>query len=401
MEVDEVRARAERYRDDVVRFLRDIIAIPSTSTKEKEVVHRIAAEMRAAGLEDVHFDPIGNVLGRTGRGPVTILYDAHVDTVGVGDPSAWSFDPFAGKLEDGVVYGRGASDNKAAIAAMVYGARILRELGAGDAFTLWVAGVVEEEACDGWAVDETIRTGHVRPDFVVLGEATNLDVYRGHRGRCEIKIVTKGVSCHASAPERGVNALYKMQRILAGIEELNGRLKDDPFLGKGTVAATSIECKTGSLNAVPDECTLYVDRRLTVGETAESSIAEIRALPGAGDAAVELLRYSDPSWTGYRKDVPKDFPTWVLPEDHVLVQAGVEAAQSVLGRRPAVGRWVFSTDGVATMGRLGIPTIGFGPGEERWAHSVEDQVPVDHLVHAMAFYALFPEVLVRRAGGKR
>lgn len=401
MEVDEVRARAERYRDDVVRFLRDIIAIPSASTKEKEVVHRIAAEMRAAGLEDVHFDPIGNVMGRVGRGLVTILYDSHIDTVGVGDPAAWSFDPFAGKLEDGVIYGRGASDNKAAIAAMVHGARILKEIGAGDAFTLWVAGVVEEEACDGWAVGETIRTGHVRPDFVVLGEATNLDIYRGHRGRCEIKIVTKGVSCHASAPERGVNALYRMQRIIAGIEELNGRLKNDPFLGKGTVAATYIECKTGSLNAVPDECTLYVDRRMTVGETAESSIAEIRALTGAGDAAVELLRYSDPSWTGYRKDVPKDFPTWVLPEDHVLVQAGVEAAESVLGRRPAVGRWVFSTDGVSTMGRLGITTIGFGPGEERWAHSVQDQVPVEHLVHAMAFYALFPEVLVRRAGGKR
>lgn len=396
-----VRALARRYQDDVVRFLRDLIAIPSPSTQEQAVVRRIAAEMETAGLEDVHVDPIGNVLGRVGNGPVTILYDSHIDTVGVGDPAAWACDPFQGKVEGGAVYGRGASDNKAAIACMVHGARILRELGLTGGFTLWIAGVVEEESCDGWAVGETIRTGHVRPDYVVLGECTNLDIYRGHRGRCEIKVTTRGVSGHASAPERGVNALYRMQPILAGIEALNGRLADDPFLGKGTIAATYMECKTASLNAVPDACTLYVDRRMTVGETAGQAMQEIRALPGAEHATVELLRYADPSHTGYRKDVPKDYPTWVLPAEHPLVQAGADAAAAVLGRRPGVGRWVFSTDGVATKGQLGIPTIGFGPSEEKWAHSAQDQVPVDHLVHAVAFYALFPETLARRVGGNR
>ncbi len=396
-----IRNRAFAHRDDVVRFLREIIAIPSPSTQERAVVERVAAEMRAVGLQDVHIDPIGNVLGRVGHGPVTILYDSHLDTVGVGDPTAWEFDPYAGKVEDGVVYGRGACDNKAAIACMVYAARILQELGATDAFTLWVAGVVEEESCDGWAVGELIRTGHVRPDFVVLGECTNLDVYRGHRGRCEIEVVTRGRSCHASAPERGVNALYKMQPLLAGIEALGGRLKEDPFLGRGSVAATYIECKTPSLNAVPDRCTLFVDRRMTVGETAEGALAEIRSLPGGDSAEVRLLRYSEPSWTGYRKDVPKDFPTWVLPEEHVLVRSAVQAAQEVLGRRPAVGRWTFSTDGVSTMGQLGIPTVGFGPGEERWAHSTRDQVPIEHLVAATAFYAHFPGVLAKGVGATR
>lgn len=397
----EVRARAREYQDDVVRFLRDIIAIPSTSTHEMDVVHRIAEEMRRFGLQDVHFAPNGCVLGRVGHGPITILYDAHIDTVGVGDPKAWEFDPFVGKLENGVVYGRGASDNKAAMATMLHGARILKEMGLDGAFTLWVAGVVEEEAMDGWAVGELIRTGHIKPDYVVLGESTNLDVYRGHRGRCEIKVTVKGVSCHASAPERGVNALYKMQRILAGIEQLNDRLKDDAFLGKGTIVASCLETKTPSLNAVPDEAVLYIDRRLTVGETAESAMAEIRALPGAEDATVELLRYSDPSWTGYQKDVPKDYPTWVLPEEHVLVQAGTEAAEGILERRPAISRWVFSTDGIATMGQLGIPTIGFGPSEERFAHTVQDQVSVEHLVTATAFYAIFPQVLASRVEGSR
>ncbi|HYG57102.1 MAG TPA: YgeY family selenium metabolism-linked hydrolase, partial [Symbiobacteriaceae bacterium] len=349
----EVRARAQAIQDDVVRFLRDVVAIPSTSTNEQAVVERIAEEMRRAGLEDVHFDPVGNVLGRVGHGPITILYDSHIDTVGVGDPKAWSFDPFEGKVENGVVYGRGASDNKAAIATMVHGARLIKEMGLAGAFTLWVIGVVEEEAMDGWAVGETIRTGHIKPDFVVLGESTNLDIYRGHRGRCEIKVTTKGVSCHASAPERGVNALYKMQRILAGIEQLNEHLAHDEFLGKGTIVASCLETKTPSYNAVPDEAVLYIDRRLTIGETAESAMAEIKALPGAEEAAVELLRYSDPSWTGYQKDVAKDYPTWVLPEEHPLVQAGADAAETILGRRPGISRWVFSTDGIATAGQLG------------------------------------------------
>lgn len=396
-----VRARARQYEGDVVQFLRDVIAIPSTSTQERGVVERVAAEMRAHGLEDVHFDPVGNVLGRVGHGPVTILYDAHLDTVGVGDRAAWEFDPFAGKLEDGVVFGRGASDNKAAIACMVHGARIVKELDLADAVTLWVAGVVEEESMDGWAVGETIRIGHVKPDYVVLGECTNLDIYRGHRGRCEITVTTRGVSCHASAPDRGVNPLYQMQRILAGIEELNTRLKDDPFLGKGTIAPTYMEVKTPSLNAVPDQCVLYIDRRMTVGETAGSSIAEIKALPGAEDAEVELLRYTDTSWSGYEKDVPKDYPTWVLPEGHDLVQAGADAAAGILGRRPAISRWVFSTDGISTMGQHGIPTIGFGPSEEKWAHSTRDQVSVEHLVTATAFYAAFPQILANRLGGNR
>jgi putative selenium metabolism hydrolase len=399
--LDEVRARAQAYQDDVVAFLRDIIRIPSTSTNEKAVVERIAEEMRKVGLEDVHLSPQGCVLGRIGHGPTTILYDSHIDTVGIGDPKAWEFDPFEGKVENGTIFGRGASDNKMAIATMVYGAKLIRELGLEGQYTLWVAGIVEEESCDGWSVGEMIKTGHVQPDYVVIGETTDLDIYRGHRGRCEIKVTVKGVSCHASAPERGSNALYKMARIISGIEALNERLKHDDFLGKGTIVASYLESKTPSLNAVPDEAVLYIDRRLTIGETAESAMAEIRALPGAEQATVELLRYSDPSWTGYQKDVPKDYPTWVLPEEHLLVKAGVLAAEGIRGQKPAVSRWVFSTDGIATNGQLGIPTIGFGPGSEKWAHTAQDQVAINELVTAVAFYAAFPQILAKAVEGSR
>ena len=395
--VSRIQERAARYQDKVVGFLRDLIAIPSTSTREREVIQRIAQEMRANGFDEVTIDAIGNVIGRVGNGEKKILYDSHIDTVGIADPNAWDCDPFQGKVENGIVHGRGASDNKAAIATMVYGARIIKDLGLEGDYTLYVMGVVEEEACDGWAVGESIKKGWVKPDVVVLGECTDLDIYRGHRGRCEIKVTTKGVSCHGSAPDRGVNAIYKMQPIIQGIEELNqGGLKDDPFLGKGTIAVTMIECKTGSLNVVPDECTIYIDRRMTVGETAESSIAEIKALPGGDEAQVELLYYEDPSYTGYQKQVEKDFPTWVLPEDHALVQSGAEVAEAILGRRPRIDKWVFSTDGISTMGKLGIPTIGFGPSEEKWAHTVKDQVSIDHLVKAVAFYALFPKVYTEK-----
>lgn len=387
---------ASSHQEDIVGFLRDLIAIPSTSTREEAVIKRIAEEMRKVGFDEVRIDAIGNVIGRIGNGPVKILYDSHIDTVGIADPTAWEFDPFQGKYENGIVWGRGASDNKAAMATMVYAGKAIKELGLEGDYTLYMVGVVEEESMDGWAVGEMIKTQGVRPDFVVLGECTNLDIYRGHRGRCEIKVTTKGVSCHASAPDRGVNAIYKMQKIIKGIEELGPKLLDDPFLGKGTIAVTMIECKTGSLNVVPDECTIYIDRRMTWGETAEKSIAEIRAIPGAEDAIIELLTYEDPSWTGYKKVVPKDFPTWVIPEDHILVQTGVEAATLVRGSKPEISRWVFSTDGIAITGQLGIPTIGFGPSEEKWAHTVKDQVSVDHLLKATTFYALFPQILARR-----
>jgi putative selenium metabolism hydrolase len=235
----------------------------------------------------------------------------------------------------------------------------------------------------------------VVPDYVVLGECTNLAIYRGHRGRVELKAVTKGTSCHASAPERGENAIYKMQPIIQGIKGLQPQLQADPFLGKGSIAVTMIECKAGSLNTIPDECSIYIDRRITVGETLDSCINEIKALPGAEQAGIEMLCYNDRSWTGYAKSMEKYFPAWVLPEDHLLVQSGANTIELLFGQKPRIDKWAFGTDGSSLMGKLGIPTIGFGPSEEKWAHTVHDQVAIDDLVKATMFFALFPKVLLR------
>lgn len=383
----------------MVRFLRDLVALPSPSGEEEAVVQRIGSEMTTLGYDEVRTDRLGNIIGRIGKGKKTILFDSHIDTVGIGDPASWPHDPYTGKLENGVVHGRGASDNKGGLAAMVYGGRLVRDLAADADFTILVVGSVMEEDCDGLCYKSMIEEERVRPDFVVLGEATGLKVYRGHRGRVEMKVTTRGRSCHASAPERGKNAVYAMTPIVKGIEDLNGRLKDDAFLGAGTVAVTKIECDTPSLNAVPDRATIYLDRRLTAGETKRTALAEVKKVVGNA-GKVEILEYRRPSWTGHVLPMEKYFPSWVLPEEHVLVRSAVDAYRGLFARKPVVSRWVFSTNGTYTMGIAGIPTIGLGPSEERFAHSTGDRCPSEHLVKAAAFYAALPRALRARLEGE-
>lgn len=398
IDYEKIEEFAFSHKNEVVQFLRDLIAIPSKSSHEKEVVNRIRKEMEKVGFDEIIIDDMGNITGGIGGGKVVVLYDSHIDTVGVGDLKMWKVDPYKGDYKDGVIYGRGASDNKAAIATMVYAGKAIKELGLEDDYTLYVLGSVQEEDCDGLAVKYVIEHTKVKPDFVVLGECTNLNIHRGHRGRIEIKVVTRGKSCHASTPERGDNAIYKMEPVIRGVEELNKNLKDDPFLGKGTIAITKIECKTGSLNTIPDECTVYIDWRLIRGETAESAIMRIQNIPEIKDAKAEILKYNTPSYTGMVIEVDKYYPAWVLDESHKLVQAGTKSAEFILQKKPKIDKWMFSTNGVSTMGILQIPTIGFGPGEERFAHSVEDQVSEEHLVKAVMFYSIFPKYLLEELG---
>ena len=388
---------ARGLRDEIVTFLRDMIAIPSESLHEGERCERIRQEYERLGLDEVRIDGLGNVVARVGNGPLVILMDGHIDCVGVGDPSAWDFDPFKGKLEDGKVFGRGAVDELPAVACMAYAATLMRERGLLDGVTVYLSATVMEEDCDGYCLLHLIEQEGIRPHVVIIGEPTDLNVYRGQRGRVELTITTKGVSSHAAHPERGVNAIYKMAPIIADIEALNERLPDDPFLGKGTVVVSSIECTTPSLNAVPDSARVYVDRRMTTGETVSGVLDELRALPHLGDATIEVLQYNATSWRGAPASQEKFFPSWVVPEAHPLVQGVAEAVTDVLDRPPKISRWSFSTNGVASMGRLGIPTVGFAPGLEELAHTTDEWVSVDDLVRATAVYALIPSVLAARS----
>lgn len=395
---------ADWYTPDMVAFLRDMIAIPGESAGERAVVERVRVEMERAGFDEIRIDGLGNILGRVGSGRTIVAMDAHLDTVGVGDPSTWTRDPYQGELRDGIIYGRGAGDQEAGMAAALYGARIIKDLGADGDCQVWVTGTVMEEDCDGLCWQYILREGVLAPDVVVITEPTKLGVYRGHRGRMEMEVRTQGLACHGSAPERGINAVYKMAPIALEVEQLNERLAAtaDPFLGKGTVTIAEIRSTSPSLCAVADSCTIHLDRRLTRGETWQGAVAEIEALDSVrrAGATVTVLDYARPSYTGLTYPTKKFYPTWILDEDHPAVVAGVEAATRALGEPPRVGKWGFSTNGIATCGMFGVPTIGFGPGDEAYAHGPDNQCPVDHLTCAARFYAAFPAAFVATKEGR-
>ncbi len=374
----------------MVEFLRDLIRTPSLSCQEGAAAERIADEMRAVGFRDVAQDRIGNVVGRIGNngGPVLLL-DGHMDTVGVSDRSAWSHDPFGADIENGVLYGLGACDMKGALAAMVYAGKLLIENRVPLKGDLIVACVVQEEPCEGLAVRVLVEEEGIRPDWVVLGEPSSMTIARGQRGRVELEVNTHGRACHASQPDLGENAVYAAARLIFGIEILAGNLNHDRFLGPGSLAVTQIKSEAGSRNVVPDSCSFVIDRRLTLGESEAKALAEVQAVIAREQvrADVSVLDYRSTSFTGYQAAQRATFPAWVTDENHMLVQAMERAAREELGARPRISQYPFSTDGTYTAGMAGIPTIGLGPGDEKLAHTANDQVRLDDVASAARVYA--------------
>ena len=290
-------------------------------------------------------------------------------------------------------------DQKGGVATMIHAARIIKELGLNDRFTIYFTGTVMEEDCDGLCWQYILKEDGIRPELVVITEPTNLNIYRGHRGRMEIRVEVKGRSCHGSAPERGDNAIYKIARIALEIEKLNTRLRDDPFLGKGTVTISEVRSSSPSLCAVADVAGLHLDRRLTFGETKESALAEVQDAAGrAGypDARVFVLTYEEAAYTGKVYPTEKYYPTWVLEEKSPYLQNAIDAYAGLFGKPPLVDKWTFSTNAIATAGMKGIPSFGLGPGNEVYAHAANEACPIEHLSAAVAFYA----ALVARLNGK-
>jgi len=387
-----IRRQAEHYRPEIVKFLRDMIRIPSESCQEKDVILRIKQEMETVGFDHVEIDKMGNILGTIGHGKHLIAMDAHIDTVGIGEFANWKFDPYEGKEDAACVYGRGGSDQEGGMASMVYAAKIIKDLKLEDDYTLLVTGTVQEEDCDGLCWQYIVEEDKIRPEFVVITEPTSCRIYRGHRGRMEIRVSVAGISCHGSAPERGDNAIFKMAPILLELQELHKHLKNDPFLGKGSLTVSEIFYSSPSRCAVADGCAVSVDRRLTAGETYESALAEIRALPSViqAGAKVEMYDYARPSYTGLLYPTKCFFPTWVLSESHPVLHAAIAAYENLFSAEPVVDKWTFSTNAVTIMGRYNIPCVGFGPGREEEAHAPNEKTYKDELVQAAAFYAALP-----------
>lgn len=394
--------KAKAYRDYSAQNLSKMIQVPGFSCTEKERVQLIKRLCEEAGMEDIRIDGLGSLLGRVGRGKRILVFDAHIDTVGVGDPAQWKTPPHSGTIKDGLVYGRGSSDQLGGAAAMITAARILKEAAYAGDYSVWFSFTTIEEDCDGLCWKYLIEEEKFRPDFAVSTEPTSCRLYRGHRGRMEIQIEIKGVSCHGSAPERGESAAYKAARAALALEKLNAELKpdDDKFLGKGTITVSQIKVHGPSQCAVPDEAMLYCDRRLTWGEDDKLAISQVeRALTDAGvdKFKVFMPEYSQPAYTGTLYKQELYFPTWKIPVDHPLVRAGVDAYTGLYATAPVVDKWTFSTNCVAICGRHKIPCIGFGPGDESQAHAPNEINRIDDLEKCAAFYAALPYALEKRA----
>ena len=401
--VMEIKSRVEENRDNIINFLREICAIPSMDGQLKDVGDRIQAEMQKLGFEETRFDKMGNTIGRIGNGKKVIVFDSHIDTVGVGDPTEWEWDPFKGKIENGRLYARGACDEKGSTPGMVYGLAIARDLGLLDGYTAYYFGNMEEW-CDGIAPNAFVEADpQVKPDFVVIGEPTKMQIYRGHKGRIELKITAHGQSAHAASHYLGDNAVYKMMATITDIRELDRRFRlgmgSHPIQGHPSIAVTDVSARTASLNAVPDQFTIYLDRRITSNEPRDEVIAQIKGLiPDylQDEIHVEELFYDAPSYTGFVFPVSKFYPPWLLDDAHPLTQAGQATIESLWGEKRNLGTWDFSTNGTYWAGKAGIPSIGFGPGDEKTAHMRDENVPLDEVVAATEFYALLPSVLSKQ-----
>ena len=429
MDVNQVKRTAEAYLPQMTKFLRDLIAIPSESCEEEGVIRRTIEEMNAIGFDEAWIDKEGNALGFVGTGEKIIAFDGHIDTVGIGNLENWKDDPYKGYETDDIIYGRGGSEQEGGVVSAVYGAKIMKELGLiPDGYKILVTATVQEEDCDGLCWQYIHNEDGITPEFVVSTEPTDGGVYRGHRGRMEIRVDVAGVSCHGSAPERGDNAIYKMAEILQDVRQLNengcgegdaikglvkmlepafneAHYEDARFLGRGTVTVSQIFYTSPSRCAVADSCSVSVDRRMTAGETWESCIKEIADLPSAKKygAKVSMYMYDRPAWTGLKYETECYFPTWINKESAAHVQAVADAHKALYGEkrvgnpgamhlrnRPLIDKWTFSTNGVSIQGRYGIPCVGFGPGAESQAHAPNEITWKEDLVRCAAVYALTP-----------
>ncbi|MGH2448020.1 MAG: YgeY family selenium metabolism-linked hydrolase [Chloroflexota bacterium] len=394
--VDRINHYVDDHGGEMIDFLKDLVQTPSYDSQLAAVGQLCIDRMNKLGFDEARFDSMGNVLGRIGNGPRKLLFDSHIDTVGVGELDQWKRDPFAATQEDGVIYGLGTCDEKGSTPPMIYAMAGLKELGLLGDWSLYYFGNMEEW-CDGIAPHALVEHEGLRPDFVVIGEPTRLNIYRGHRGRVEVSVTFEGKSCHAAMPHLGDNPLYRAAPFIQGVDALHGRLPSHPFLGKGSIAVTDVTVDTPSQCAVPSQAEVYLDRRVTTNDTAESVLEEVQSLPLADTASIQIPEYAEASYTGFVFPVEKVFPAWELSPQHPLLQAAEADYRAMFGREPEVGKWEFSTNGIYWMGKAGIPSIGFGPGDERYAHGVEEQIPVAEVIEAARFYAALPTFLDRQA----
>jgi putative selenium metabolism hydrolase len=389
--VQRISATAHDLAEQQTRFLADLIAIRSYTGQEAPAVERTLQEFRRLGFDEAWMDSAGNALGRIGHGSRVILYDAHLDTNEVADDSEWPFPPLQPTIDraSNAMHGLGASDCKGGVAAIVYGAAILKTLNLSGDFTLLVMGATLEEDAEGFALRSLVERDGVRPDVVLLAEATDLTLRRGQRGRCEVRVRTTGQASHASQPQMGDNAILKMLPVISALEAMNSSLPVHPVFGRGNQVITLIG-GPHTPNSVPSWCEVTVDRRMVPGETMASVLDSIRMAVEPLGASAFVPDQPVLTHTGLRLDGPSYYPGWLLAQEDALIAAGQSTCTALWGKPAGVDVWRFSTDGTYSAGMAGIPTLGFGPEEEQFVHTAQDQVNLEKLRKAAEFYALFP-----------
>ncbi len=378
--------------DGAIAFAQDLIRIPSLPGEEGELTRRVVAEMEGLGYDEVWTDELGSVIGvvKGEGGGGSVMLSAHLDMVAAGDPAEWEYPPFDGVIAGGCLHGRGAMDIKGPLALQVHVGAALKGGVGGD---IIVAHPVFEER-GGWGMDHLVRPdGGLKPDVVIIGESTQGDIAIGHRGRSEVEIVAHGLAGHASAPDRARNALDLVPAILAGVRDLAARQGADPILGRSSVVATGIDAVPASLNVIPDRVTITLDWRILPEDTEESLVARVReslrpyldradrtTWPGAAESvqvrtATELQR----AYTGAEEARRIFSPGFLMDAADPIVTAAARAVGTRNGNgAPArVRPWTFATDGGWTCGVRGIPTIGFAPGEERYAHTNTERLDLE------------------------
>ncbi|MBQ8090066.1 MAG: YgeY family selenium metabolism-linked hydrolase, partial [Pyramidobacter sp.] len=356
---------------DLLAFYIDLVKTKSYSDHEGDVAEKVVAKMKGLGYDEVFIDKAGNACGRVGDGKTVIHFDSHMDTVLAEDAEGWKHPPFAGVVEDGMLYGRGSVDMKGGLAASVFAAALAKRAGLLEGKTVWVTGSVCEEFCDGVCLEHFYKDSGVRPDFCIICEPSRSCVTLGHTGKVQARIVTDGVSSHGSAPDKGVNAVYEMAPIAARVEALHARLRSSA--GAGTIALTHIGCRTASLNAVPDRCEIYLDRRLKFGETVAQAKAELAELvAGVPRAHVEPGTLIHTSWRGTELFYTPEHDPWKIDTDAPLTKACTSVYAEQFGRQPEYRCWDFGTNAVVPVS-MGVPTIGFGPGDDALAHMVNER----------------------------
>ena len=389
--------RKEPTFENALAFAGDLIAIPGLSGEEGEVARRLREEMDALGLEDVRVDSAGNVIGvAPGRGSTPpAMLNCHLDVVAEGDHTEWEVPPFSGEVREGFLHGRGAMDIKGPLALQTYAAASMIGEAPGDVI---VAHTVLEER-GGLGMKHLLEAGTVEPSVVIIGEATHGDVCIGHRGRAELEVVLTGVAGHASAPERAANPLDLLGDVLAAVRELGRAKEADPVLGPASLVATGVDVLPESRNVIPDRVIVALDWRILPGDEDESLLERVRqaiarrvpALPDGLGYEVRMASELQTTYTGIEEDRNLFTPGFLMEATHPVVTA----AAAAVGRQEQDGAatvrpWLFATDGGWSCGVHGIPTVGFAPGEERFAHTNRERLEVEE---ARWGYARYPHLI--------